>query len=980
MEKTLIALSVGLALPAMAQAEIVITEYVEGSSYNKAIELYNSGDDAVDLSSYTLARYKDGSETATDMVTLSGTLAAKSLLVVQSNQAQLSLASDVATLTSSGLVHNGGDAVALLNAGTVVDIVGAVPTGTDWGKDITLRRIGRTASTVFDDSDWVSYDKDTFDGLGSLSDEETEEGNVEPAIDTTIMAIQGDSWSSPLITSGYESDDYYQVTGVVTAIQSAALGNDLPVGFFLQDAEGDGDDNTSDAIFVKGDISGIEVGNTVTVQGKVYESYGWTQLIDTTINNIAATSVEITPKPLRVLETDESFDFTLERHEGMLVEMDQAADMRVTRTFSFDYDAYRYNMMAAYQRVNLQMNQQNVPGSEQAAAQDEQNQQRRVYIESFTKAANGVVPWYSDFLAASAVPMADGTTTSDDYIRIDDTINGLQGVLGYSYSAFRLYVTNSATQDTFIHNNDRTATPDVPDGDLRVATFNVLNYFNSPFGGAENPYGDNRGAETQQEFERQGDKIAKAIVALDADIIGLMEIENNGFGEDSAVAHLVSKINALLDDEADHYRYVSSEDYEYVGTDAITNQVIFKPAKVTLETYRLIEMPEQHATEGDDRDNYQRDAITPTFSINGTDESITVSVNHFKSKGSTCWEDANLQNGADADGQGSCENLRVSAAQHLGTQLATISGHKLILGDLNSYASEDPILLLTTMPDGYSVTPARDTYVGDVAMDGSDPQSLTSGFGYRNVIRELHPDSYSYSYDDTLGTLDYILVDADSAETNIVAAIDWNINSPESTYVDYTTEYSGDLTKYDDIYRASDHDPALVVLTFSDGDSGSETPVAVTPPPAPISPPADVAEVVTTAVAGQQVSLLMDLTDLGGFQLYTGDKAMLNATRVSELSTQAAAQDGGSTSYVTLTQDDIEQGWVQLSVTLEESGEYTLQKVIEGESGTYSSETMTVTVAESDSDASETSGGSLGGLGLLITALIGFARRRNNLL
>ncbi len=92
--------------------------------------------------------------------------------------------------------------------------------------------------------------------------------------------------------------------------------------------------------------------------------------------------------------------------------------------------------------------------------------------------------------------MEDGTTTSDDYIRIDDTINGLQGVLGYSYSDFRLYVTNQATQDTFIHNNDRTTAPDVADGDLRVATFNVLNYFNSPFGGAENPYGDNRGAET----------------------------------------------------------------------------------------------------------------------------------------------------------------------------------------------------------------------------------------------------------------------------------------------------------------------------------------------------------------------------------------------------------------------------------------------------------------------------------------------------
>ncbi|WP_319533938.1 ExeM/NucH family extracellular endonuclease [uncultured Vibrio sp.] len=817
MKKTLITLSVGLALSAVANADVLITEYVEGGSYNKAIELYNNGVESVSLSNYTLARYKDGSTTPTEMVSLNGTLAAQELLVVQNNLAELSLSSDVATIISSGLVHNGGDAVALLNNGIVVDIVGDVPTTSGWGKDITLRRIGRTASAVYDESDWSDYAKDTFDGLGSLSDETTD-NTIPDATATTIMQIQGEFWSSPLIDSGYESQEYFEVTGIVTAIQTSALGNDLPVGFFLQDQYGDGNDNTSDAIFVKGDINGIEVGNTVTVQGKAYESYGWTQLIDTHVNHIEPTQITITPTPLRKLDTDESFDFTLERHEGMLIELDQAADMHITRTFSFDYDAYRYNMMASYERVNLQMNQKNVPGSVEALAQDNENKDRRIYIESFQKAANGVVPWYSEFLAESAIPMEDGTTTSDDYIRIDDTINGLQGVLGYSYSDFRLYVTNQATQDTFIHNNDRTTAPDVADGDLRVATFNVLNYFNSPFGGAENPYGDNRGAETFDEFERQGDKIAKAIVSMDADIVGLMEIENNGFGEESAVAHLVNKINLLIQDESDQYSYVSSEDYEYVGTDAITNQVIFKPSKVTLDTYRLIKMPEQHATEGEDTDNYQRDAITPTFRIKGSDETITVSVNHFKSKGSTCWEDVNLQNDEDPDGQGSCENFRVSAAQHLGTELAKIDGHKLILGDLNSYASEDPILLLTDLPDGYSVTPARDTFIGSEEMDGAQPESLTQSFGYRNVIREIHPDSYSYSYDDTLGTLDYILADADTAENNVVDAIDWNINSPESTYVDYSTEYSGDLPKYYDIYRASDHDPAVVVLAFGKDD------------------------------------------------------------------------------------------------------------------------------------------------------------------
>ncbi len=123
----------------------------------------------------------------------------------------------------------------------------------------------------------------------------------------------------------------------------------------------------------------------MTVQGKAYESYGWTQLIDTHVNHIEPTQITITPTPLRKLDTDESFDFTLERHEGMLIELDQAADMHITRTFSFDYDAYRYNMMASYERVNLQMNQKNVPGSVEALAQDNENKDRRIYIESFKK-------------------------------------------------------------------------------------------------------------------------------------------------------------------------------------------------------------------------------------------------------------------------------------------------------------------------------------------------------------------------------------------------------------------------------------------------------------------------------------------------------------------------------------------------------------------------------------------------------------------
>ncbi|POF49587.1 nuclease, partial [Vibrio vulnificus] len=115
---------------------------------------------------------------------------------------------------------------------------------------------------------------------------------------------------------------------------------------------------------------------------------------------------------------------------------------------------------------------------------------------------------------------------------------------------FRLIPTANVTKANFVHNTPRTSSPVIKEsyGDdgftIKVATQNVLNYFNSPYGGHDNQFGDNRGAESQQEFERQQAKIVEAIYGLDADIVGLMEVENNGFGDFSAIRELLEAINA----------------------------------------------------------------------------------------------------------------------------------------------------------------------------------------------------------------------------------------------------------------------------------------------------------------------------------------------------------------------------------------------------------------------------------------------------
>jgi predicted extracellular nuclease len=837
MKKNFIALSIGAALSFGAQADIIISEYIEGSSSNKAVEIANTGTEAVTLAGYKLALYSNTNSAWGNTLELDTIVIQANDVYVVSNASANEAIKAVSDVTSDITYYNGDDAVALLKDNLVHDLLGEMGGG-EFAKDQTLVRRVYTPSAVYNKLQWEEYPQDYIDNLGLLEAgrELPEPVVAEPA---TIMELQGDSWESPktdVANHKYVSDETFIVEGIVTTI-------DYSGGFFIQDEDGDDNALTSDGIFVIGSTTGLSVGVKVAVTGKVKEDYGWTK-IDSTLVESISTGHTLAATPLRTIESDEDFDFTLERHEGMLVTFDKAADMRITRSFSYDYAGRKNNMVVANERVNQHPNQSNVPSAHEgeldnaAEIQTDSNQDRRVVVESFVKAANGEVPWYPDF----GIENAEQTGSTDDYLRIGDIIDGLEGVLAYSYNDYRFYVTNEATKETFIREGtDRTAAPVLKEGELRVATFNVLNYFNSPFGGDANPTGQNRGAKTIDDFEKQATKIVNAMLAINADILGLMEIENNGFSDTSAIVDLVERLNAELD-MADQYSIVQPENEEFIGTDAITNMVIFKASKVSLDAVRIIKMPEQHAPEitieigGRDKtesgDNYMRDAITPTFSISGSDEKLTISVNHFKSKGSACWEDYALQAGGDPDKQGQCENFRVSAAYQLGKVMATIEGHKLIVGDLNSYANEDAMMVLTNRdnaPEDYELKAARNTSIGGtieaggVKLHGDQGALITESYGYSNVIREMHPESHSYSHNDEVGTLDYILASG-SLKSRIVDSIDWNINSSETNLFEYPSKYTGDLPKYDDVYRSSDHDPAIVILSFSSSEEPVITP------------------------------------------------------------------------------------------------------------------------------------------------------------
>ncbi|MCI4661894.1 MAG: lamin tail domain-containing protein [Neomegalonema sp.] len=176
-------------------ASLIISEYVEGSSNNKALELYNATDSVIDLSTYTIGRISNGGTDVEAIISLSGTLNPGETFVIANPSSDAAILA-VADLTSANLTHNGDDHLLLLTGGTtiaggatIVDMIGTPDTGagfvdpgTQWanGGNSTLDMTLRRAATVTDGSsdgfaadlsklasDWVSYATDTFDGLGS---------------------------------------------------------------------------------------------------------------------------------------------------------------------------------------------------------------------------------------------------------------------------------------------------------------------------------------------------------------------------------------------------------------------------------------------------------------------------------------------------------------------------------------------------------------------------------------------------------------------------------------------------------------------------------------------------------------------------------------------------------------------------------------------------------------------------------------------
>lgn len=766
----LVALTLGALVTAQAEADVIISEYIEGSSYNKAIELYNNSNSAISLDDYQLKFYFNGNTSASTTVSLSGTIASQQTFVIANNRADAAIL-NVADLTNGSSWFNGDDAIELVNSSGLVDSIGQVGTdpGSYWGdstaktQNMTLLRkanssVDTNSSDAYDVAgQWDTLAQDDFSDLGQYAGGSDPVGEIGACGDskTFIHEIQGSGLVSPL------DGQSVVIEAVITADFSAS--GQLN-SYFVQEtvAEQDTDSATSEGLMVwlGSNTYNLSVGDRVRIAGTVDEYYDKTQL--TNITDLVNCGTSPVPAPT-VIQLPFTSENDLESQEGMLVEFQQS--LKVTE----NYNLGRYGELVLATDRLFQPTQLHRPGNDAQQLADA-NALSTIVLDDYSTAQN-----------PETVIYPTGDLSFYNTVRTGDTVSNLVGVIDYGFGVYRLQPTQ---QPSFSSTNTRTTAPQLAGtGNLRVASFNVLNYFNGDGQGGDFPTA--RGADTFAEFQRQRDKIINAILAMDADIIGIMEVENDGFGSDSAIQDLVNGLNSLA--PANEQYAFSQPSASQVGTDAIAVGIIYRSSSVTEEGTAV-------TTNAYPFDAKNRQPLVQTFKHNESGELITVAVNHFKSKGS-CPSDGSA-NDDQGDFQGCWNERRTEASTYLASWLATnptgvSTSNIMILGDLNAYAKEDPVHELEQN-------------------------------GYVNLTQ---PTDYSYVFKGWSGSLDHALATGDLAN-KLVDVTEWHINADEPRILDYNVEYKTpeQIQNYysTDAYRSSDHDPIIAEFNFAAAQSHSE--------------------------------------------------------------------------------------------------------------------------------------------------------------
>lgn len=371
------------------------------------------------------------------------------------------------------------------------------------------------------------------------------------------------------------------------------------------------------------------------------------------------------------------------------------------------------------------------------------------------------------------IPYPTGGLSMDNPVRSGDTVRNIEGILVRVGSNYHIH---PVTEPQFIATNPRPEVPELPAGDVRIVAFNVLNYFNGDGQGGGFP--TPRGAATTEEFERQRAKTIATMIALDADIYALMEMENDGFDNNSALADLTRGLNAAV--TGSPYSFISA-DAAGIGSDAITQAIVYRSERVTAEGAATW-------TSAGPFSWGSRPPLLQNFRINSTGKEIAIVANHFKSKGG-CPRDRDDENANQNDGQACWNLLRTETAQELANWLAEnpkelSHSNYVVLGDFNAYKMEDPLAVLAAA-------------------------------GYPNLANYYDSEAASYVFRGEMGSLDHILVH-ESIWDAVAGMAHWHVNADEPVAFEYPLRgKSGWQQEHfyaPTPFRSSDHDPIIVVI------------------------------------------------------------------------------------------------------------------------------------------------------------------------
>ncbi|CRK55993.1 Alkaline phosphatase [Alloactinosynnema sp. L-07] len=602
---------------------------------------------------------------------------------------------------------------------------------------------------------------------------------------STVGSVQGTGDASPKVGQ--------TVTVRGTVVSDSEGAQPALRGFYLQDG-GDGDGATSDGLFVFDNGANlVSLGDVVQVTGLVSEFQGQTQLA---ANAAGVQSCNrqgaVTPTDL-ILPRATAGD--LESYEGMLVRFHQ------TLTVTEHFQLGRFGQVVVSAGGKLQQPTSVIRATDTAAVSAKQNANNlnRLIVDDAT---NGQNPDPIVFGRAGQ-PLSAANT-----LRGGDTLTDAVGVLTYTWAgnaasgnAYRLRPLNAlGGTAVFDAANERPTTrPGTGAGAVKVTGANLLNFFNTytgcKFGTLGGP-ADCRGANNDTEYQRQLAKEVASLRFLDADVTGVMEIENDGYGPTSAIQALVDALNAA--DGPGSWGFVDADAAtgvtDVAGTDAIKTALLYRADRV---------MPVAGATFVDQNPVFERRPVAQTFQT-PAGARLTVVANHFKSKGScpTSGPDADQR-----DGQSCWNARRTQQATELADWLDSVvkpgagDDDVLIVGDLNSYAGEDPIAVLEAT-------------------------------GYTNLAKAFHgPETYSYVFDGQWGYLDYAL-SSPSLTAQVTGAGEAHINADEPSVLDYNTDFksAGQVASLyaPDRFRTSDHDPVLVGIDLGAPPVISGSPVAGT--------------------------------------------------------------------------------------------------------------------------------------------------------